>query len=210
MYAPVTPFPMTPPLETPDGWRGQELHSKSAFASLGQGPFEIAGFAWRPDVSVNAPVSTEWEFTLYASTTTKEGESLSTTFADNYGPDGATQVFAGTVPLETDGVPEDGGLHSFDYVFKFDTPYVYNPMEGNLLFEYVSPDNLADVWVWADGEDQINWSSFGLSASAQESLEPTPGLWISQFTIIPEPSTHLLCIIALAIVGGWRTWKRAA
>ena len=27
---------------------------------------------------------------------------------------------------------------------------------------------------------------------------------------IPEPSTLLLCVIALAVVGGWRKWKRAA
>ena len=81
LYAPFTPFPTAPPLETPDGWRGQELHSSSAFASLGPGPFEITELAWRPDVSVNAPVSTEWEMILYASTTTRE--SLSTTFADN-------------------------------------------------------------------------------------------------------------------------------
>jgi hypothetical protein len=27
---------------------------------------------------------------------------------------------------------------------------------------------------------------------------------------VPEPSTLLLCIIALSVVGGWRKWKRAA
>jgi hypothetical protein len=28
--------------------------------------------------------------------------------------------------------------------------------------------------------------------------------------IIPEPSTLLLCLIALGVVGGWRKWKRVA
>ena len=27
---------------------------------------------------------------------------------------------------------------------------------------------------------------------------------------IPEPSTLLLCIVALGVVSGWRRWKRAA
>jgi hypothetical protein len=28
--------------------------------------------------------------------------------------------------------------------------------------------------------------------------------------VVPEPSTLLLCIIALGVAGGWRKWKRAA
>lgn len=147
------PYPATLPVHTPNGWRGQGLHVSAAFESLGPGPFEITGLAWRPDISVNAPVTAVWQMTVLMSTTAREAESLSSTFADNYGADGVTQVFSGSAQFQTDGVPRGDGLpHEFDYVVEFDTPYVYDPQKGNLLLDMASPTDIGTVFLWTDGD----------------------------------------------------------
>jgi hypothetical protein len=204
---PNTPDPPPPPLT--EGWRAQELHPASSFDSLGTGPFELTSLAWRPDISVTEPTSAEWEFALNLSTTSVG--TLSTTFADNIGAGGVTEVFSGTLQLQTDGVPRGGGLpHEFDYDVEFHTPFFYDPQQGDLLVEWKFSGLFSDQWVWIDADDRTGEFVFGLSVDAEEALPAAPGLFVTEFTVIPEPSALLLAFIGLAVLGGWRKWKRAA
>jgi hypothetical protein len=41
-------------------------------------------------------------------------------------------------------------------------------------------------------------------------VDPFVAAVVGSVQPIPEPSTLLLCVIALGVVGGWRKWKRAA
>ena len=56
---------------------------------------------------------------------------LSSTFADNVGPDN-TQVFSG--PFQT-AVTFTGDPTNFEVVINFTTPFYYDPTKGNLLLD---------------------------------------------------------------------------
>ncbi len=188
-----SPFPAPGPMGTPDGWRAQELHAASVFKTLGTGPFTITELAWRPDISVDGPISTAWDLTLNLSTTMTQPDSLSTRFADNYGNAGFTQVFDGTLPLETEGVPRGEGLpHQFDYVVQFDPPYQYEPSQGNLLVEWIARSDLADTWGWVDADSRTGGFVFDPSSAAEEARFGGPGLFVTQFSVIPETQEVLL------------------
>ena len=201
MFLPVdSPYPTPGPMGTPDGWRAQEAHPASAFASLGNGPLLITQLAWRPDISVNEPISPVWDLTLNLSTTDKPIDSLSSTFTDNYGSDGFTEVFSGDVQLATDGIPKAVGQpHDFDYVVEFKRPFEYDPQEGNLLVEWISTTDFVadDAWVWVDADDTVGSFVFDPSAGATEARFGGPGLFITEFTIIPEPPAALSLIVGL-------------
>ena len=197
LFFPNVPFPDSFP--GPPAWRAQEVHPSSAFESLGPGPLVITGLAWRPDISVNQPTSADWELTLNLSTT--QTDPLSMTFADNYGPGGFTEVFSGALQLQTDGVPRGGGLpHDFDYVVDFATPFPYDPQQGNLLVEWISPTDLTDAWIWVDADDRTGEYIVGVPSDAAEAFAGGPGLFVTQFTVIPEPSSWLLCLSGFAAV----------
>jgi hypothetical protein len=265
-----SPYPDSTETIVEDGFRIQELHPASEFLSLGSGPFVISSMAFRPDVSVTGPVFAEWQITaLNLSTTTTQ---LGTIFDNNYGTGGFTTVLSGIVQLETDGVPRPGGLpHDFDYVFDFQTPYVYDPQQGNLLQESIVANGVPPTNTWQDATDSESRLVLTLDDDAEFADITLDEMTIKQFTFasepllgdlnldsevngldvdpfvevllsgpyqleadmnedqvvngldvdpfvaavvggtqqIPEPSTLLLCLLALAVVGGWRKWKRA-
>ena len=122
----------------PNGVRLQELHPSDGFPS--SGPMTLTGLAFRPDQSVSGPVSFEWDVQINLSTTPRN--SLSNTFAQNYGKDSeGNPVFTTVIPRRvvdaaTDGI-RDGATHGFDYVFAFDTPYTYDASVGNLVVEWI-------------------------------------------------------------------------
>lgn len=198
---PNTPDPPLPPFT--EGWRAQELHPALAFDSLGTGPFELTRLAWRPDISVNEPTSTEWNLTLKLSTT--QVGTLSGTFANNFGPSGATEVFSGTLPMQTDGIPKAGGLaHEFEYVVDFHTPYVYDPGQGDLLIEFAFTTEFSDQWAWVDADDRTGEFVFGFSADAEEAAVAGPGVFVTELTVIPEPATIVFAALGLASLFTWR------
>jgi hypothetical protein len=196
VHNPSSPYPdRRENRPTPDGFRLQELYSASSFSALGPGPFVISSMAYRPDMSVDEPVSAEWDITALNLSTTTVG-SIRSKFEDNYGEGGSVNVLSGIVPLETDGVPRPGGLpHEFDYVFNFRTPYVYDPQQGNLLAEFISVTDLPPARDW---HDAINPASPGpkrlalaFAADAEAATILLDEFTVTQFTIAPEaPILH--------------------
>ena len=119
---------------------------------------------------------------------------MSLTFADNYGPSGATKVFSGTMQFQTDGASTGGGLpHDFDYVFDFDLPYLYDPAQGNLLFEFIATTD--NPWIWTDGAGQSQFT-FALTPDAEVANFAAPAIIVTQFSAVPNPSTLLQDLLA--------------
>ena len=59
---------------------------------------------------------------------------MSTTFADNVGPDN-TLVFSGPFTAASPGCPQNLPVCPFDININFTTPFLYNPMQGRLLLD---------------------------------------------------------------------------
>ena len=116
----------------PPGFRQQFIISHLQFESL-KGPVLITGIQNRPDARVTSRRSfTYSDVEIRMSTTEKTPETMSTRFANNIGT-GETLVYSGDIVLSTEGAK---GLKDFEYVIEFETPFYYDPAEGDLVFEF--------------------------------------------------------------------------
>ncbi len=136
------------------------------------------------------PHAVEWpSLEINLSTTPKGG--LVNTFDDNHGAD-VTRVLAGTVPLETDGCGPAAGPCAFDYVFNFDTPFPYDPAQGNLLVEFMVEPNGGstshDAHRSAPDQTRIVLSFNPDAEFAEHSLNSVS---VTQFTVEPVPRHFL-------------------
>ena len=115
--------------------RVQQAYPAEEFASLPQGKSQLIRFAFRPDERVGGPRTVSFDNLLIRfSTTGRDPVDLSNTFAENIGPD-ATIVFDGPLTIHTDNVGPPGGPKDFDYIFDLQPPFLYDPSEGNLLWD---------------------------------------------------------------------------
>lgn len=117
--------------------RYQQVYGASDFSNvsgaISQIGFRVAaasgsGAAFDPVILSNV--------TIVLSTTPAAPDGLSATFGDNTGPD-ATTVFQGPLPLSSsDAVPPGAGAAAaFDVRVCLQTPFNYNPANGNLLLD---------------------------------------------------------------------------
>ena len=111
--------------------RYQQVFDASQFSRLNPGGGLINRIAFRghgPGIPFTGTVA---QLQVNLSTTTKTPDGLSSTFAENVGPDD-TQVFSG--PLSA-AVTFSGDPTNFEVVVNFTTPFFYNPTKGNLLLD---------------------------------------------------------------------------
>jgi hypothetical protein len=94
----------------------------------------LTQFAYRPDTIPGQSGPRSFTLRIYASTTSRSVNGLSTTFAENLGTNN-TLVFDGTVNVATGNLPGPGNTRQFDYVFAFTTPFLYDPAAGNLVLD---------------------------------------------------------------------------
>lgn len=192
--------------------RLQQVYPASDFASLPAGYHTITEIAFRPNGSLNQPLTITFNSLLIRlSTTNASPLGLSTRFADNIGAD-ETTVLNKTLMMSTANIGPLGGPKEFDYIISLETPFDYNPSDGNLL---------------------MDWTHFGVSESTRSDfvMDPGPeahmisgapgstmagsqfGGSVTQFTFIPEPSSLLLAAtgaVAVLAAAGCRRRKRAA
>jgi len=95
----------------------------------------ITELRFRPDYASGFAFNTtiaNIQFNL--STTTRNPDGLSTTFANNVGFDD-TVVFSGALSISSQFTGPPGGPKNFDIIVPLSTPFLYNPAAGNLLLE---------------------------------------------------------------------------
>jgi hypothetical protein len=111
--------------------RYQQVYSSTEFLT----PVLISGVAFRPDGSVGgAFLSTLPNVQITLSTTGAAVDGLSPTFATNVGGN-VTTVFSGALSLSSSFTGPPGGPKDFDIAIVFTTPFLYNPLQGNLLLD---------------------------------------------------------------------------
>ncbi len=204
--------------EGPDGFPGGDIFQQGrnqivyrADQFLNQLPEShqtITGFRWRPDNSVITGGSSAVDnLIIKLSTTVAEPGQLSTRFSDNAGPDEII-VFEGPHTVSTMNSGPLEGPREFDQEFLFQTPFKYDPNQGNLLVDmaWFSPfTSLGVDECCYQGEQYSQWiGSTGnpLSDIANVGDRSTT---IVQFIFVPEPSSIILCsmgLFGLLISGG--------
>lgn len=182
-------------------YRYQQVYEDSDFSSLG-GPQLITGIAFRPD-AVNGGAS-PWVLTIsdieiYLSTTARDADFLSATFADNVGPDNSL-VRSG--PLSFSSAGAAGSPSFFDVFITLDAPFLYDPNAGNLLLDVrkFSSEGVSSVFLDAQGS-----FADGISRMFDENPDAASGRpgtlsvgLVTQFTtepepaVVPEPGTLIL------------------
>jgi hypothetical protein len=112
--------------------RLQEAYAASLFPPE---PILITELRFRPDASLGRAFTamvSHVEFRL--STTLRPADGLSSTFANNIGPDEGL-VFAGALEVSSKFSGPAGGPKGFDIVLPLATPFRYDPAAGNLLLD---------------------------------------------------------------------------
>jgi hypothetical protein len=117
--------------------RLQQVYDSSRFSFLGTNGGYINDIGFRLNIvypwSYSGVVSIP--LTVIVSTTTNSVGNLNAAFAQNTGSNQVT-VYSGTFPFKALALP--GVVEPFAMVIPFNTPFFYNPTEGNLLVDIVS------------------------------------------------------------------------
>ena len=115
--------------------RYQQVYAAADFSGL-HTPMLINEIRFRPDASIGgAFASLLPEIEISLSTTQRTPGSLSTTFADNVGPDDTIVFARGPIVLSSSVTGPVGGPKAFDIVVTLTTPFLYDPSQGNLLLD---------------------------------------------------------------------------
>jgi hypothetical protein len=169
-------------------YRYQQIHAASEFAGI-SGPHFITGVRFRPDGTTTYPAWTNtMDLDLRFSTTSAAPDSLSTTFADNIGTDEAV-VYSGEITLSTQQTgPNPPGPQIFDIVITFQTPFLYDPANGNLLMDATKNGStigtsraMDAATVTGDGVSRLISSTVGATTGTAS----TVGL-VTQFLLAPS------------------------
>ena len=168
--------------------RIQHVFPASDFQSP-SGPLTITEFAWRPDgARTTAFQGVYTTLTLKFSTTSADPGNLSITFADNIGGDEVVVLSATGYVVSSLNRGPAGGPKEFDIVFTLDTPFTYDPSQGNLLID--------QSWTY-DGE--FSWDNVNEAGTRGQFIgvgdpEGTTAAWgfggfVTQFTVVSESAT---------------------
>jgi len=103
----------------------------STNSPAGQGSAPTAG---RDDIRGEPLAATTLDLAVRLSTTAKQPDALSLTFASNAGPD-ELLVFDGLLTVDPLGGAGSSGPNPFEIVVTLTTPFYYSPAAGNLLVD---------------------------------------------------------------------------
>jgi hypothetical protein len=183
---------------------------------FGSGPLLITGLAFRPDAEFgNAFSTTLSDVSIFLMTTTNAPDALSSTFANNEGAD-KTLVHSGSLSLSSADTGPAGGPKAFDIVINLTTPFLYNPLSGNLLLEVQNfvegTTTVFDAEVTSgDPVSRVYTVSVNGANDASGNTD-TLGLvteFLTAQVAVPEPSSIILFGSAALMFAAMRRRKRA-
>ena len=206
-----------PPAGAPG--RVQVLYLASDFAELPVTRRQLVAFNFRAYAAQNQP--NNWTFPdieVWMSTTSRT--TLSNVFADNHGPN-KTKVHDSSLVFPTLVTGPTGGPKYVADGPRLDTPFFYDPSQGNLLIEQVyvvagpnAPSPNTDVQSTVGG--RFLATAVGNPNSTSGALNNFVPVLQLEFEAVPEPSTFLLEGIGLVglvacsrTIGGRRRAMRA-
>jgi hypothetical protein len=190
--------------------RYQQVYANSAFSSI-VGPELITEILFRPDAQFGAAFSaTIPNIIISLSTTQFAPDGLSPVFANNIGPDN-TVAYSGPLTLSSMFTGPSGGPKNFDIAITLQSPFIYNPTQGNLLLDVKDFTNNFFVIPVFDAEDVVGdsisriWNDIDVNADVGFFGNGNPNDFANSlglvtqfvFSSIPEPSSLALLGIAL-------------
>ena len=184
--------------------RSQQLLGSGQFSSVG-GSLLIDQLSFRASPGTGPVDFSMASLSLYLSTSSKfpntGGPLLSTTYADNVGPDN-TLVFSGPVSFTSPGCAGPA-VCPFDLNINFTTPFLYNPTLGRLLLDL----NITGL---SGGDGKLDSVSFpgpngGSIANVSGVLNDATGnfgfdgdIVQLRYTAVPEPTAGALMFMGAA------------
>lgn len=193
------------------GIRTQMFYPASDFAALPDDRRTFVSMAFRPDHLFTTERTAHLpDFELRLSTTTRTFETLNWTFADNGGADEVV-VFSGDLDTHTDGSGLPEGPRAFDYLIEFQTPFVYDPDQGNLLVDMHFGTATGIPAFDADSRAEGHGVLYGIPRSSSQAIGTMPGAIAVQFGVVPEPSTVVyMFVLAIGLTSiAWRRKRKA-
>ncbi len=191
------------PFNVTDSIRYQEIFAASEF-SAAAGPIKITGISYRLDRTFgNNFTSTVAPFQIDLSTSPLTVLSISNNFALNVGTDNI--IVRSLAPQTLSGIRTIGGgatPNPFDIFINFDTPFIYDPSDGDLLID-IKKQAGGQVASWFDANTLFpvsgtNWST-NLSDTTG-SAGPFKGL-VTQFHTLPVPGPSLELLLGISLIG---------
>jgi hypothetical protein len=159
------------------------VFAASDFASLAGVPHQIIRYAFRPDGNLAGTTTTTYDdVQVFFSVTGRAPGQLSGRFDQNVEND-PVLVYDGALEVTSENVGPRGGPKEFDQIIELQSPFAYDPNEGNLLLEVRSSTGFSDP-------HRSDFFSSPVSAMVASSPDATlaermAGGFVTQFTLVP-------------------------
>jgi hypothetical protein len=135
----------------PASQRVQQVYAASQFSAI-TGTGRINELRFRPDGQFTFPAwSNDIIVQIRMSTTAAAPDALNLTFANNIGLD-ETLVYSGPATISTAQTGPSPTPQAFDVVLTLQTPFAYNPANGNLLVDVIREGFTLSVPRYLDAE----------------------------------------------------------
>jgi hypothetical protein len=189
--------------------RFQQVYLATQFPA----PVTIYAISFRPDGEDAIVAAKTFDLEIWLSTTSVQPEVLGLDFALNVGPD-ATCVFDRNIALSTAVTPNVGVPKDFDIVIPLQTPFSFDPVQGNLLLDLRNRSQAGTFLLDAndvvgDGVSLVATNIFDPNTSAESPSGVATSLGVVTRFSLPEPAGSAAAV-AVASLASVARWKRDA